>query len=285
MATQEKGNIPAGLYSVTIFTKDANGLLLGSDSTGPVSGDADGTFGIRVEGAMTVPLGEPDSEFVDVVGDDEPEAQFDFGAATSPSGIFEVTTRNPYLESMLMGLTAYAPNADNVTNLIGAAGVELTDVALLFQHEAKTNQPGLRGSSRWESQFVPTATVRAINQADLTQRTHTPLRLSISISKGNLLPWGETMYSGNLGAAAANIAVSQNLYPHWTEIYEADGIQTVFNLTRPPIVGANHIATIDKVIDTNGTITAGPDIITFSGAPAAGRLVVWHPVLKKNFTL
>ncbi|MHC4646747.1 MAG: hypothetical protein ACYTBJ_14710 [Planctomycetota bacterium] len=271
MATQEVGNIPAGLYSATIFTKDSNGLLLGSDGTGPTSGAADGTFGIRVEGAMTVPLGEPDSEFVDVVGDDEPEVQFDFGAATSPSGVFEVTTRNPYLEAMLTNTTAYAPNADNVTNLIGAQGVELEDVAILFQHQAKTNQPGLRGSSRWESQFVPSATIRPLNQADLTQRTHTPLRLSISISKGNMLPWGETMYTGNLGSAAANIAASQNKYPMWTDIFEGDGVTTVYNLTRTPVTAT-------------GTISASPNIITFAPAPT-GRVVAWYPVLKKNFTL
>lgn len=284
MATQEKGNIPAGLYSATIFTKDSNGLLLGSDSTAPVSGAADGNFGLRVEGAMTVPLGEPDSEFVDVVGDDEPEVQFDFGAPTSPSGVFEVTTRNPYLEAMLTGTTAYAPNVNNVTNVIGAQGVSLEDVAILFQHQAKTNQPGLRGSSRWESQFVPSATIRPLNQADLTQRTHTPLRLSISISKGNMLPWGETMYDGNLGTSAANLAVSQNDYPYWTDIFEGDGATTVFNLTRTPVTTGTPIVTIDKVITATDTVTASPNIVTFAPAPT-GRVIVWYPVLKKNFTL
>lgn len=285
MATTERGNIPAGLYSAVIFTKDANGRLNGSDSTGPVSGSADGVFGIRVEGAMTVPVGEPESEFVDVVGDDEPEVQFDFGAATSPSGIFEVTTRNPYLEAMLTNTTAYVPNANNITNVIGAQGVKLEDVSILFQHQAKTNYPGLRGSSRWEAIFVPSATVRPLNQADLTQRVHTPLRLAISISKGNMLAWGETMYSGNLGTSAANMAVSQNDNLYWTDIFQGNGVTTVFNLTRIPIVtGATPIVTINNVITATGTITASPNIITFAPAPT-GRVVVWYPVLKQNYTL
>jgi hypothetical protein len=286
MATQEKGNISAGFDHILIFTKNSSGQIIGSNTTEPTAGSANGNFGLRLEGAMTIPVGQPDSEFVDVVGDDEPEVQFDFGAATQPSGNLEVTTRNLFLEAMVKGTTVYSPNADINVGTIGAQGEDLTDLSILLGRQAKTNEPGLRGSKRWELLWIPSVTLRAINQVDWTQRTHGPLRLSMSVSKGNTFPWGETLYSGNVGTAAANFEPVDALNPHWVDIFKGDGAQTVFNLTRIPVLSGNEIVTVNKVIDATGTITASPNIITFGGAPANGELiVVFYPVLKKNFTL
>jgi hypothetical protein len=286
MSTQEKGNISAGFDHILVFTKNSSGQIIGSNSTEPVAGAQDGNYGLRLEGAMTAPVGQPDSEFVDVVGDDEPEVQFDFGSSTQPSGILEVTTRNLYFEAMIKGTTAYAPNADILVGTIGASGEDLQDLAMLLGRRAKTNEPGLRGSKRWELLWIPSATLRPLNQADWTQRTHGPLRYSISISKGNTFAWGETMYSGNVGTNAANFEPVSATNPHWIDIFKGNGTQTVFNLTRTPVLSGNEIVTVNKVIDATGTITASPNIITFSGPPANGALiVVFYPVLKKNFTL
>jgi hypothetical protein len=251
MATTQKGFIGAGFRFVWVFTKNASGAIIGSDATEPTAGASTGTTGLRIEGAMTVPLAPPDSELVDVLGDDALQVQFDFGEATLPNGILELSTRNL--------------------------------VALLLGRRAKSWTPGSRGIERWEMLFVPSVTMRPKGIADWTQRTHGPYRYGVSVSKGDIMPWGETFYQSALGADAAALEPIEANKPYYIDIFKGDGANLTFNLTKTPNLVEQAIVAEAGVFvaAADYTISAGPNLITFGGgnAPAAGALThVFYPI-------
>lgn len=284
MATTQKGFIGAGFRFVWVFTKNAAGRIIGSDSTEPTAGASTGTTGLRIEGAMTVPLAPPDSELVDVLGDDALQVQFDFGEGTLPNGILELSTRNLFLEAMVQGTEVYQPTGTNVDiGVLQPDVTDLQDLALLLGRRAKSWTPGSRGNERWEMLFLPSVTLRPKGIADWTQRTHGSYRFGVSVSKGDIMPWGETFYQSALGADAAALEPIEANKPYYIDIFKGDGANLTFNLTKTPNLVEQAIVAEAGVFvaAADYTISASPNLITFGGgnAPAAGALThVFYPI-------
>ena len=280
MATTQKGFIGAGFSYVIVFTKNADGVIIGSDAVEPVAGASDGNTGLRVEAAQTMPVTIPDSDLVDVMGDDFPTVQFDFGASSLPSGILELAARNLFLEALVQGTTVY--EIGNIDIGVLAPSVEdLADVALLLGRRAKSWSPGSRGVRRWELLFIPACTMNPKGLADLTQRAHGPYRFHISASKGNIMPWGETFYNAAFGVDSAALEPIEANLPYVLDIFQGDGVNLTFNLSHVPDLVETAIVSDDGtlVLGANYALSAGPDRITFTGGNApTGMTHVWYPV-------
>jgi hypothetical protein len=279
MATTQKGFIGAGFRYVVVLTKNSSGAMIGSDSTEPTAGASTGTTGLRVEGAQTLPIGPPDSELVDVTGDDEPQVQFDFGESTLPNGLLELSTRNLFLEAMTQGTTVYQPDSGNVDlGVLQPENRDLQDVALLLGRRAKSWTPGSRGVERWEMLFIPSCTLTPKGTADWTQRAHGPYRFGVSVSKGDIMPWGETFSIGTVGTSSASLEPVEANKAYWIDIFKGNGVNATFNLSKTPnttetaLVGEAGVL----VASANYTISTGPDIITFSGGNEPANLALVH---------
>lgn len=291
MATPESGRIGAGFNTIYVFGKNENGVMVGSDATEPTAGASDGTSGLRMEGAMTVPIGLPDSEFVDVLGDDEPTVQFDFGESSLPSGMLELAVRNLDLEAMIQGTLVHT-SGNIKSGVLAPQTKQLADLAMLLGRRAKTWQPGDRGVQKRELLFLPAITLTPKGSADWTQRAHGPYRYAISTSKGNILPWGATFTQADQGTDAAALIPVEANYQYVANFFQGNGVNLTFNLTNIPVVADTAIVTerIGAAAPTvvpggNYAISASPNLITFGGgnAPANGAIVtVWIPVERNN---
>jgi hypothetical protein len=275
-----------------MFRKNLDGAIIGSDATEPTAGSTNGNTGLRVEGAMTVPVAIPDSELADVLGDDEPLVQFDWGEGTLPSGVLELAARNLYFEAQCQGTLVYEPNTGTIRiGVLSPSPRELADLALLFHKRAKTWQPGSRGVKRWESLFIPACTIVPKGNADWTQRQHAPYRYSISMSKADIFPWGETFYDAAIGTKSAPIEPIESHYPYWLDIFKGDGVQDTFALSKTPITlavdaDATEVVSEARIIvpPANYTISTTPNIVFDPGSePANGALVhVWYPIAESE---
>jgi len=291
MATTKDGFIGAGFNTVYVFAKNTSGVMVGSDTTEPTAGSSTGTSGLRVEGAMTVPAGLPDSDILDVLGDDEPTVQFDFGEPTLPSGILELAARNLYLEAMVQG-TSVETTGNIKTGVLAPNTKQLADLAILFGRRAKTWSPGDRGVQKRELLFLPSVTLSPKGSADWTQRAHGPYRYSISMSKGNILPWGATFTQSGQGTDASALVPVEANYQYVANFFKGNGVNLTFNLSNTPVITdttivTTRVGTAAPVIvpSINYAISAGPNRITFTGgnAPANNAIVtVWIPVEVNN---
>lgn len=286
MSTTQDGYIGAGFNYVVVFAKNTSGVIVGSDTTEPVAGSSTGTSGLRLEGAQTIPVQIPDSEFVDVLGDDAPTVQFDFGESTLPQGVLELASRNLYFEAMAQGTSVY--NIGNIeAGVLAPRSYQLADLAMLLGRRAKTWKPGDRGNAKYEMLFLPSVTISPKGNSDWTQRQHSPYRYSISMSKGNLLPWGETFYDSAVGTDASALVPIKANYLYWLDIFKGNGANLTFNLGKTPVTTDTTIVT-EAGVQVNGanyTISAAPNRITFSGgnAPANGAIThSWIPVEYNN---
>jgi len=284
MATTVDGFIGAGFDYVVIFAKNTNGAIVGSDTTEPVAGSSTGTHGLRLEGAMTIPVQIPDSEFVDVLGDDAPTVQFDFGESTLPSGVLELAARNLFMEALAQGTSVYSVGNIDM-GVLAPLTYELADLAMLLGKRAKTWKPGSRGVAMVEMLYLPSVTLSPKGNSDWTQRQHAPYRYSISMSKGNILPGGETFYGSAVGTdAAALIPVSGN-YHLYVDIFKGNGVQDTFNLTKTAVTTDTSIVSEAGVFVAAADYTLSATQIVFDpgSEPANGALVqVWYPVEYNN---
>ncbi len=291
MATTVDGHIESGFNTIYVFRKNTNGVMVGSDTTEPVAGASDGTAGIRLEGAMTVPIGLPDSEVIAPLGDDEPTIQEDFGEATLPSGILQLTARNLFLEAMVQGTNVHT-SGNILAGVLAPQTRQLADLAMLLGRRSKTWSPGDRGVAKRGLLFLPSITLTPKGNADWTQRAHGPYQYSIATSKGNVLPWGETFTQANQGTGAAALIPIEANFQYIANFFKGNGVNLTFNLTHIPVITDTIIVTerIGAAAPTvipgvDYAVTASPNLITFGGgnAPAADAIVtVWIPVEVNN---
>jgi hypothetical protein len=284
MATTLKGFIGAGVSYVVVWTLNSSGFIIGSDSTEPTAGSSNGNTGLRVEAAMTLPITIPDSDLVDVLGDDALTVQFDFGASTLPSAVVEFAARNLFLEAMAQGTTVNQQgNIDQ--GVLAPETEDLANVAMLLGRRAKTWSPGQRGVERWEFLFIPTCTLNPKGPADYTQRAHGPYRYQISVSKGNITPWGETFYNAAQGTDSAALQPIEANKPYWLDIFKGNGVNLTFNLSKTPELTETALVSDANVLVSNANyaLSAGPNLITFTGGNApAGLTHVWYPVERND---
>ena len=287
MAVPQTGFIGAGFRRLIMFNKNSDGVIIGSDSTGPVAGSTNGTTGLTVEGAQTLPVSIPDSEKVDVSGDDSPQVQFDFGEPTLPSGVLELSTRNLAFEAQCQGTNVYEPNSGTIQiGVLSPGERELSDLALLMHKRAKSWQPGSRGVKRWETLFIPACTIVPKGSADWTQRQHAPYRYDISISKGDIFPWGETFYGSAVGTSSAALEPIKANYPYYMEIFRGNGVQDTFALTKTAITiaddaDATNVVSVSRVLVSTANYTLNANNIVFDpgSEPANNAYVhVYYPI-------
>lgn len=288
MATTLKGFIGAGFSYVVVYTKNAAGAIIGSDATEPSAGSSIANTGLRIEAAMTMPVSIPDSDLIDVLGDDALTVQFDFGASTLPNGILELAARNLFLEALVQGTTVYEPQAGNIDQGVLMPEVtDLADVALLLGRRAKTWTPEIRGVERWELLFIPACTMNPKGSADWTQRTHGPYRFHISVSKGSITPWGETFYNDAQNTDAAALEPIEANIPYWLDIFKGNGASAIFALSHTPELTETVLVSEANILVAGADydLSVAPDRITFAGGsePADGALIhVWYPVERNN---
>ncbi|MCK5603759.1 hypothetical protein KAR91_17865 [Candidatus Pacearchaeota archaeon] len=286
MPTTLKGFIGAGFSYAVVFVKNADGAIIGSDATEPTAGSSIANTGLRIEGAMTIPVSIPDSDTVDVFGDDALLVQFGFGASGLPNGILELAVRNLFLEAMAQGTTVNQQgNIDQ--GVLMPEVTDLADLALLLGRRAKTWTPGQRGVERWELLFIPSCTLDPKGSADWTQRQHGPYRFHISISKGNITPWGETFYNAAQGTDAAALEPIETNLPYWVDVFKGDGVSLIFGLSKTPELTETVLVSEANILEpgANYALSAGPDRITYVGgqAPANDALIhVWYPVERND---
>lgn len=278
--TIRRGLIGAGFNFCFVGTLNSDGVVIGSGDTEPVAGAADGNTLLRVEGAQTAPIQIPDSDVVDVLGDDEHQVSFDFGESSGINGALELSTRSLWFEAYVQNTSVYtvgglsagvqSPTPQNLRNLVG-----------LFMRRAVSWYPATRGNEKWEIIFAPGITINPKGVA-ITQRQHDAYRYFITLSKSNIFPWGETFFDSAIGANTAPLVPIESTAPYALDIFKGDGARTVFNLAKTPLTGGSSIIVVNK-LQAAATISAAPDRVTFVAAPGNNQFVhVFYQVPKEQ---
>lgn len=264
--------IPAGFDCIFYAQNDDDGFPLGGTGVA-TAGDIDGSPALRLDGANTVDMSIPESEIVNVLGDDKPMVNFSFLAANLPQGALEVAAKD--LDAMGYFSNVTPRTQAGIKQLpLGTSNVPAS-VALIVQQQAKSWQDGFEGIPKRSGYYVPACELRPLG-APYTQRAHNMQRYSINASNAARHIWGETFSIANdtvENAPIIDMSMDDLVHQH---AFRGNAIRTVFNLRYTPLVPATRSSvTVEGVLQTYTVDYAiATNVLTFVAAPANNARII-----------
>lgn len=261
--------IAAGFDRIFYGYVNASGFVIGSTATGAAAGGATGQGVARLIGGRTIPIGIPEDEIVTPTGDNEPKASFKFPSAELPSGVLEVAVRDLDFDALVQG-TKVESQADFNIGSLGPSGSTSPDIALLLQRQAK-KQPS--GSGAWEILFVNRSNITPLG-SDVTERTFSPYRYGINVSKSDRGAWGATFTELVHGYTQTALSAIESDNPVLLHTFQGNAAATAFTLPVTPKASTKilvYLNNVKQLITTHYTVSGAT--ITFLSAPASGAYV------------
>lgn len=273
----EKLIIGAGMKFGFWGLLDTTGRVLGQSSS-LTAGDQDGSAMGRLHGVKNFPTGIPDPDIVNVTGDDDFMTSFTFASAEGPSGVLEMATQDMVFEAACIGLEILDQEDFSFLALGAPKDPTYADLAFIFQRQAKSWTSGTRGSARYEGIIITKANCQPLFN-DFAERTANPYRYSISMSKSDMPPYGETFGTSVWGTEEMAFFKFTADNPTVLQTWRGNGAQDVFNFAHRPVSAVKcsvYVEGIKQTITTHYTIDVNAGTlgtIDFVTAPANNQLV------------
>jgi len=265
-------SIEAGYDLIFYSQLDDDGFPIGGDGV-VVAGDQDGSSFLRLYGARTSDLSNPDPEIVTASGDDIPQVTFRFASESLPAGVIEVSPKSLDAIAHTTGYT--------VTTVAGAKKIVL-DVAvdppqmcLILQRQSKSWESGFRGVRERSGLYVNTCQMTYVGST-YTQRAFEPHRWYVNTSKSSRQLHGVTYVSGTHGVTEAAIEGFNSENVMIGHVFRGNGVQTVFNLPYSPVAPATGgIVVAEAGVELAYTVdyAVAAAVVTFVAPPANNALV------------
>lgn len=278
MSDVSEARIGAGLNYVYYGVVDANGYLQGNSADGPSAGAQAGEGMTRLEGAQVFPIGVPEDEIITVLGDNEPLVTFKFPSAELASGVFEMAASDLDFEALVQG-TKVEILGDLRHGLLSASGATSPTIALLIQNQSKKWASGARGTAAWEYVLLLAVEVTPLFK-DVEQRTHSPYRYNVNLSKADRATYGATLSETTHGAEKAAYIVGESDNPVHLHAWQGNNAETAFTLTFTPKATGKVYLFVNGVRQVDpGDYSVSGTTITFVAAPAsASRIIAIYEV-------
>lgn len=269
-----KKHISAGTTQAYFGFVDSLGFLLGETTTAPTNGTLQAM--LRLLGIQSAAAGLPESEDVNIPGDDETLGTITFAPDETPAFVanfgandldFNARIQQTAVETIGgMDFGVLQPNDPGAPN-----------GTLILQGKAVDKDAGTAGQAMWTGQIFPLVTASPLGRESFEGRAAGVYRVKFTAQKASKKPWGVTIADGDLGTDGASVIEFGLDHPLLMDRITGDGSTTEFTLTKA-LAATDHLAAFvntQQMLQSGGvTGTVGSTTITFSSAPAAGAKVI-----------
>ena len=256
---------------------DTDNELVGSSTTAPANGDQDGAGMLRLEGVKNVPARQGDPVQVGSTGDDETLGLFTFDNEELPNGTLSNAVLDMDFEAYCLGLIKQ--QLGNLTFVPSGApqDADRRTMSMIVQGRAKARDSGAVGNALYQGILIPSATITPLGRDAFQERAAGSYDYSITMSKGDKLPWGATLSNALNGTEQASYIPFLLPHPLHAWSWRGDNSETVFNLPYTPAgttLGTDVLVFIEGVQVLSGvTVSATGKTLTFGGAPATSAYI------------
>lgn len=269
-----KAHISAGATQAYFGFIDTTGFLTGETTTAPANGNLAKMY--RLLGIQSAASGLPESEDVNIPGDDETLGTITFPPNETPAfvgnfGVNDLTFNSRIQQTSVetiggMDFGVLQPNDPGAPN-----------GCLIIQSKAVDKDAGSSGNAMWSGQLFPLVTASPLGRETFEGRTAGVYRVKFTAQKAAKKPTGVTIVDGDLGTDGASVIEFGTDHPLLMDRITGDGSTTAFTLTKA-LAATDHLAAYvatQQMLHGGGvTGTANSQTITFDSAPAAGAKVV-----------
>jgi hypothetical protein len=256
---------------------DTDNELVGSSTTAPANGNQTGAGMTRLEGVKNVPTRQGDPVLVSVTGDDETLGTFEFDNEDLPNGILNNAVFDEDFEAYCLGLTVQQLGNLSLVPSGAPKDADRPTMSMIIQGRAKVRDAGAVGNSLWQGVLIPSASIVPLGRDAYQERTAAGYDYSITMSKGDKLPWGATLSNALNGTEQAAFIPFTLPHPLHVWSWRGNASETVFNLPYTPAgttLGTDVLVFVEGVQVLSGvTISATGKTLTFGGAPADGAYI------------
>ena len=275
--------IGAGFHALHYGVLD-DGIFIGGTITVPVAGSATGSPMVRLQGGRLFPVGIPESEIETVLGDDEPEVSFEWDSAELPDAILEMSPRDNTFDALVQGL-----KIEILGDLEGSGydpkGRAAQPMCLLIHRVAKSWASGNRGAKKWEVRYILACTIKPL-LSDVEQRTHSPYRYSVNLSRGDV-GFGLSISESVHGTTALSIQVYDSDNPLARTRFTGNAVAATYTLPYTVISAAKTYVFVDQIRQAAAVdyTTSGVSLIFEAGSiPADGSVIdVVYEILEADY--
>lgn len=256
---------------------DSNGFLAGSSPTAPSQGAA-GSAMVRLYGIKEAPVAVPEQDVVQVTGDDDLIAEFDFTNIGTRSFVAEFAVEDLNMVAQLQGTLVETVGEIKMTGLDVIAPAEL-NVCLILQSRAKKIDAGVRGQKGWAGVIIPVATAKPLGRNGFSERTPGVYRLQITPQTASNHPWGISILDANAGTSGQRFTVFTAENPITMHAHSGNGALSTFTLDYAPVSAAKTKVYSARVAQTTSSVsTSAPYSVTITGTPigAAQMITVYE---------
>lgn len=193
--------IAAGLDRVEFHLLDQNGYAAGN---GTVVAGAAGAAALRALGAQSGDLALPDSDIVNIPGDDGSQGTFEFDPEGTPTFNLDVGVQNLVHQGYFQG-TNVETQGDISLGVLQPKDRATIDAFLILTSKSKSKASGSDGSSNWTGAIIPKATLRPMGRVAYEGRAGAAFRYRVVTAAADKTPWGKTLTEADNGTEAAPI--------------------------------------------------------------------------------
>lgn len=263
--------IAAGYKYLWYGLRDSNGIFIGSSTTAPTAGDANGSGMTRLLGARTIPIPLPDPVTLVVSGDDEPMVSFQFDPEALPSGVFEQAQRDNAFEALAQGTLVETVGSLEISQ-VDPVNRSAVSMCMLLSRRAKSVKSGSYGAHRWESIFIPSVTIKPLEPANITQREFGPYRYFMNLSRSDRTAWS-TISNALHGTTGSTFQILDSDNPLHVQRFTGNAAATAWVVDYPPVSAARTHIYFDDVRQAAPASVSGTTV-NAAGAAGSGAVVV-----------
>lgn len=266
MATTVGRRGAAGVQQSWYGLWDSLGFFIGASTTAPTAGNvshARQLYGVK-EASPTI----PETETVQITGDDDLLAEIDFASIQSRRFTASLAAEDLTLINHIQG---------TVTRLWGEASVTGLDISTLpnynfavwFQSRAVGLVAPQSGASQWSGLMIHLAQMAWLGRESLTERTAANYRVSITPQRASYEITAMTLQDSYAGVCNERMAALGSEYPITATAFTGNGVLTTIPVLMQPISAAKTFVTVNRVAATVASVTTGASpSITLNSAPA-----------------
>jgi hypothetical protein len=272
MASFTKG-AAAGNQRAFAWFIDDNGFPTGATNTAPSAG-ATGSGAFQIKGVKTASPTIPESDTVQVTGDDDLISEFSFASLTTRAFTVEYSVEDLTVVAAMLGTTLVTWGEVKVA-LLDIVSPPERNMGFIFQSRAKKQDSGVMGQAPWHGAIVPIATAEPLGRASFDERGAAVFRMRITPQIAGYDPFGVTIQSANYGTSGGRYATFLSEHPLHLMRHTGTGAIAEFTLDYQPISAAKTPVYANRVLQTTSSVsTSAPYSYTTSGNPASGAAIV-----------
>lgn len=270
--------IAAGTRQSWFGFKDANGFLTGETATAPANGS--GQAMLRLLGIQTASPGLPESEDVNIEGDDDVIGTITFPPNETPAFVANYAEFNLTFDARAQE-TSVETKGGIELGVLQPADPGSPNGTLIVQGKSLDQDTGSIGTSNWNGMIFPFVVAQPLGRETFAGREAASNRIKFTANKGDKTPWGVTVASGSgdadFGTTSASIITFKSLHP--LLMYRITGDGATDSYTLPKALGAtDHLWVYNETAELSHgagvTGTAASATLGFDSAPAAGNRVI-----------